>query len=54
MVIRNQVVVFRDRIIDVNYNAINSVLDIYKIENKKKVFSQLVRLFHYFLKETPQ
>ena len=54
MVIRNQVVIFRDRIIDLNYSSVNSVLDTYKVANKKKAFNQLVRLFHYFLKETPQ
>ena len=46
---QNQTLQSNGGVIDINFVAINVILDIFEIENKQSVFEKVVTAFHHFL-----
>jgi len=54
--VRGQVIVMSNgmetRVIDLNYPAIEFVMDLYKVKNRVECFEKVVRVFHHFNQES--
>lgn len=49
MLVRNQVILSPSgEIVDLNINAVNAVMDIYDVKDKKGCFEKVLRLFYHF------
>ena len=50
--VKNQVVVAGDQIIDLDFQALKAVIDIYEVQDRKRVFEKVIRTFRYFLNKS--
>ena len=52
---RRQIITFFngevDKELDLNYVALDVIMDIYGIRDKKECFEKVIRVYHHFLKE---
>ena len=53
--VQGQVVTFfngeRSVVVDLNFPAVQMILDLYEIKDKRKCFEKVVRAFHHFLRK---
>lgn len=52
---RGQIITFFngevDREVDLNFVAVNAVMEIYGVKNKRSCFDKVMRTYHHFLNE---
>ena len=50
-VVRGQYIVFGERVVDLNFQSVKVIMDLYNIRDQKACFEKVLNIFHRFLKE---
>ena len=49
---QNQLIVSMGQIIDLNVNAIKTIMDLYEVRDQRRCLEKVMELFNYFRKES--